>query len=524
MRGLTETALARTASMLADKYDIRVIFKGKQALTDGKTITVPSVPNDASEEFIDALTGFIDHEAAHILFTDMKEGQTTDKALWHCYMIIEDIYVERRMEELFPGACYNLLNCRSFTLKKLRNVWDDLPPFFKILTSLFVRERHLQSDFVDNFIEPEIRERVEELHNIFCARIDNTSGTKENMLIAKDLLACLEAEAEEAAEEIQACEDSLREAFTTAGLDKAIAQQADYEHGQAGDDSYLIYSTENDFVGYVPLHHEGKGRLAELRGHSKVISGVMQRRLVNSLRTLQRARWVGGKEEGKYDARRLYRAVLLDDSSVHVAVEKRNVLDVAVAMMIDHSSSMSGPPIRLAAESAIVHGDVLSKLNVPFLAYGYSTQALSHNIRDEDLYARWNSIWLGVYHGFNDKWQRSAERLATAHHNVQANTLDGEALLFGVRQLMNHPAKRKILIVFNDGMPYPGHGNTGRCQIYLKSMEEQARKAGVEIFAYGVLTDAVRHYYKNWTIINELDDLVKEPLIKLDGLLRKGLR
>ena len=34
--------------------------------------------------------------------------------------------------------------------------------------------------------------------------------------------------------------------------------------------------------------------------------------------------------------------------------------------------------------------------------------------------------------------------------------------------------------------------------------------------------DAVKRFYKNWTVVNDIDDLVKVCLSELDRLLRKG--
>ena len=102
------------------------------------------------------------------------------------------------------------------------------------------------------------------------------------------------------------------------------------------------------------------------------------------------------------------------------------------------------------------------------------------------------------------------------------NALEGEALRFGVQQLINQPKSRKVMFLFSDGEVYPGYGDLGSCQKYLRSMIKASEKAGVEVIGFGIKSDHVKHYFPKHVVINNIEDLVTQPLRELENILRKG--
>lgn len=88
-------------------------------------LNIPYIPDDASDEFIAAIQGFLDHEVGHILFSDfeaLKEATKAGKRVANIANLIEDVYVERRMAEAFTGSGLNLENVRRFYLEKIARV------------------------------------------------------------------------------------------------------------------------------------------------------------------------------------------------------------------------------------------------------------------------------------------------------------------------------------------------------------------------------------------------------------------
>jgi cobalamin biosynthesis protein CobT len=114
---------------LLSKKAVTVTMRGMRAFVEydpntGRPIRVnlPYLPDDASEELMNAVQGFLDHEVGHILFTDprsLAEAAKHGEEVASMHNIVEDTFVERRMHEQFQGSAYNLANVSRFFLKNM---------------------------------------------------------------------------------------------------------------------------------------------------------------------------------------------------------------------------------------------------------------------------------------------------------------------------------------------------------------------------------------------------------------------
>ena len=50
-----ESAMEKLGRILADRYKVKVIFKHDCCMTDGRTIYLPIIPENASTEFLGAV-------------------------------------------------------------------------------------------------------------------------------------------------------------------------------------------------------------------------------------------------------------------------------------------------------------------------------------------------------------------------------------------------------------------------------------------------------------------------------------
>lgn len=129
-------AIQKIVPMLTDRK-IRVTSRGTTAFVEYNqktlqpvSVNVPFMPDDASDELLDATQGFLDHEVGHILFTDsavLKKAKELKVSNLH--NIIEDPYVEKAMGQKFTGSNGNLQGMAHFFLrevtdKRLREVPD----------------------------------------------------------------------------------------------------------------------------------------------------------------------------------------------------------------------------------------------------------------------------------------------------------------------------------------------------------------------------------------------------------------
>lgn len=542
---LEESTLEKTARILSQAYGIRVVFKEGKCRTDGSTIYLPLLPDDVPQKIQDAVQGYLDHETGHILYSDLQQFKGLSPSEMHCANIVEDLFIERKLEDAFPGSMYNLRNAYHCIYEALEKSWEHVNPMNKILVGMFVEKKYPGSSFYTNVVEDNVKEWVTTLNAMFDVK--DIKSSADSIRIGRQIHKVLESmveewEADNPPEDQsvagQSGEDTSEEFDANSARDMGeliaaiseksnVANNSGYEHTKTTDGNYTVWSTEYDKVVEIPVpDRKSSGTaLTRHRTESQDIVGVMKNRLVNSLRAVTRRRWSGNRYDGKLDSRRLYRAILGISDAVYKVRTQKVELDTVVAIAIDHSGSMHGDRIRLAARSVIVLGDVLRAIGVPFVVYGFSTDPRTSMLDsvDRDAYARWCGHWIGVYKTFTGAWELSAQKLAVSYSNIKSNTLDGESVRFGCAQLLSRPEKRKVLLVFSDGWPYPSLGDVSKCQKHLKDVVESAANAGIEVVAYGVQSDAVEHYYPEHVVIDELGDLVKAPLAKLEKLLLKGL-
>ena len=94
------------ASILGRNYGVTVQIGGDSAYTNGNEIHIPSLPLNCDKEMVWLARGYIDHESAHIRFTDFEVLQEAklDPVTHHLWNSIEDWRVEERLSSLYPGC------------------------------------------------------------------------------------------------------------------------------------------------------------------------------------------------------------------------------------------------------------------------------------------------------------------------------------------------------------------------------------------------------------------------------------
>lgn len=121
-------AIGRIVGMLTMQR-IKVTQRGMQAAVayDKRTgvishVNIPFLPDDASDEFIAAVQGFLDHEVGHVLFSDsqvLRDAHKLGNRIANMANLVEDVYVETKMAKQFSGSGYNLQNTSKFHLERI---------------------------------------------------------------------------------------------------------------------------------------------------------------------------------------------------------------------------------------------------------------------------------------------------------------------------------------------------------------------------------------------------------------------
>ena len=110
--------LTKSSAVFGRKHDVKVVFTGNQAATNGETIKLPAIDRNSTmtDEQMDILRGYVDHESGHVKHTNhaavqrlarecKANGDMHLKSVWNA---LEDIWLERRVIEDYPGAAHNL--------------------------------------------------------------------------------------------------------------------------------------------------------------------------------------------------------------------------------------------------------------------------------------------------------------------------------------------------------------------------------------------------------------------------------
>lgn len=103
-------SLPLIAKALGRKYGLNVVIASSVQVphTTGKTIYLPALPAGDPKKTSVMLNGFIDHEAAHVRFSDFESLKPLTKLERIFANVLEDPRIERRMTEQYPGCRYNL--------------------------------------------------------------------------------------------------------------------------------------------------------------------------------------------------------------------------------------------------------------------------------------------------------------------------------------------------------------------------------------------------------------------------------
>ncbi|MDE4297056.1 hypothetical protein PXK56_17865 [Phaeobacter gallaeciensis] len=127
--------IRKLVPLLAGK-GLEVTQRGSQAYVETdpvtrkpKRVNIPNVSDNASDSFVRAVQGFIDHEVAHVLITDWNfygGGPTPQELkdpkvqkLVNVHNIIEDTMIEREIVKIFPGSKKNIADLREHFIRKI---------------------------------------------------------------------------------------------------------------------------------------------------------------------------------------------------------------------------------------------------------------------------------------------------------------------------------------------------------------------------------------------------------------------
>lgn len=232
-------ALPIVAQAIGRKFGVQVAIGGQGAYTDGETIHLPSLPAEDGTASVLA-KGFIDHESAHVRYTDMTVYRAfAGRSKIHSALLntLEDLRIEKAIGTIYPGSKANLRTLTEQlvadgTFQEPRDVPDEGLPVMWLLYQ--GRARVLGQQALGDYarqIDQHFRQRAgDNLVNdlgVFFSAVRTLESTQETADLAQRVIDRLQQEADQ--QEDGAGDDSQQP-------ESGDAQSGGGENGQSSSD------------------------------------------------------------------------------------------------------------------------------------------------------------------------------------------------------------------------------------------------------------------------------------------------
>ena len=259
---------------------------------------------------------------------------------------------------------------------------------------------------------------------------------------------------------------------------------------------------------------------------------ILANKLQRKLLAKQKRWWEFDLEEGILDSGKLARIIISPENSLSYKKEaEANFKDTVVSLLIDNSGSMRGRPITIAAISTDILAKTLERCGVKVEVLGFTTKTWKGG-RSRDYWiknnkptnpGRLNELLHIVYKHADHPIRRSKQNFGIMlKEGLLKENIDGEALEWAFKRIINRTEKRKILMVISDGAPVDdstlSSNNVNLLDLHLKNIINLIeKKSSVELAAIGIGHDVSRYYAKAVTIldVDELAEVMSKKLIEM---------
>jgi cobaltochelatase CobT len=311
------------------------------------------------------------------------------------------------------------------------------------------------------------------------------------------------------------------------------------ERGGTPSGGYRAYTTAHDRV----VHASSLATRAELEalrvalatelGSVRAIVARLAKRLLRVLMARQVREWRFDLDEGMLDGSRLAALVASGGRARPFKQEQESRFPgTVVTLLIDHSGSMRGRPMRIAALTVEIFARVLERCGVRCEVLGFTTREWDGGEPAREWAARGyppepgrlNALEHVVIKGADVPWRRARAGLGLfLHDEMLKENIDGEALAWAHARLLARAEARRILVVVSDGTPMDEATMAANGHEYLEQhlqevIEQIESRSPVHLAAIGIGHD-VSAFYRNATRIARIDDLGPALTQKLMTLL-----
>ncbi len=499
------SCLPLLACILGKQYNITVEIGGTTAYTNGKTIHIPSLKIDTDEMYINMTRGYVDHEAAHIRYTDFQLLQKANltRLQFHLFNIIEDWRVETLLGKHFPGCRKNFDFIIAYLFGKERQKAGSNAPAFCVLEYILLTVRSWNSSEVEKNrtlsrkemvtaclgIEKELDACLKKIH----ANTRTTQDAIAHALLLESIIKKwipeqpqgstsqmekrndhLDGEQSVISEEKEGAQDAYEDSFPKtmgAVLREKLSAQAegmDSEHWTVA----KIRPVTPDVIPPDTL------RRIELitRGLSIRMQGLMQSLSLSASYP---------STKGRLNTAKLYR-IKTENPKVFIQRTECVAVNTSLHILLDASASMYGKPMELATASCHAIASACSGIK------GLNTAITAFN---------------GNYRGDACSVYPLLKPGQPVHARINLMPSGGTplapALWWVMQQLMFTREQRKILFILTDGQPNDVTAT--------RKALTMAHEIGLEVYGLGILDDSIRKLLPVFS--RSISDLMELPVV-----------
>ncbi|ETN98119.1 cobaltochelatase [Reticulomyxa filosa] len=281
--------------------------------------------------------------------------------------------------------------------------------------------------------------------------------------------------------------------------------------------NYKIFTDANDKI-LAAEKLEKSAKLSELRKYLdfKTIPNRKEfRKLAQKFKhKLMAKKYIAfdyGLEDGILNSKALAGFIANQKRNIFKMLKEDNLNDTIVTLLIDNSGSMQGLPIAIAAVIADLLTQVLESLNI------------KTELNSPPYPGRVSDILHIIYKKALTPYVKAKKNFGLMiKEGLLKENIDGEALKWAAKRILNTAFKRKILIVISDGIPLDEITTTNNIPHYLEShlksvCQKLEHTIPLELFAIGIGHDLQKFYTKSVSIKthDKLGKTLFDNLIKL---------
>jgi hypothetical protein len=568
-----ESTLGKVARVLTGQYGVTVVFSPDGPRVEPGRIVIPDYAAHAGIER-DVLIGYLDLLVARAKHASLAQLATLpDGITAKLAQVIDDRRVCAQLLDEYPGARWFIGKLRAHAAERVRQrwpklhwrdrlawlveraLWDEAPTRTEASHSLLAA-LHAAQDLLHDARASGSTMRSIAVARELVARVRALSaGDANNMMFTAGPAEDIDTET---AASSASFGDDDHDGAVPPDRDNAAAAPPEKSGGAQSDDAVGMGRTLADSASVsirdagkagaatasappmllsIPLATEfdviadvtGQGDSAAwraLRAQARADTAPLKEKLERALCADERIRWRREQERGEIDRAAL--AKLATSPGYRTPFRTQRAAkgrDVAVSLLIDRSGSMAGRKIELARLCASALCDALTQLSFDCEVLGYCSleSAPMKQLYERQLAAgadlrRYNRcverLDLKIYKRFGATDLSGIAEIDCGHENP-----DGEALAWAATRLADHPAARRILMVFSDGYPSTGDGDPRVLRSDLRERVAAIGKRGIELVGVGVLTDAVEDFYPRNVVISRLAELPATAFSVLSAML-----